>query len=268
MLPARVLTTPAAVTLRMRLLWRSATYTVPAPSTATPQGPTNFAASPAPSLNRPPARVLTVPSTTPTDGPIADRPFTRTTSGPVAANAGTVTVICVADALVTVPCARPNVTLSFAGVGSKPRPVSVRLSPGATRTADWPVTARPVCTRTNLPATASWPIAATGSWSPASVFFTKPTSVSKCATVSGEFAGGLYVSGVPMASEPMNGSYCKFSSAAPMAIAVVPESSCTFPGAAFVRLAQPSPVNEMSVRTRAAVRPGWLVPSPLMASST
>jgi hypothetical protein len=48
--PASLVVTPAAVTLRILLLLVSATYTVPAPSTATPRGLLNRAALPVPSV--------------------------------------------------------------------------------------------------------------------------------------------------------------------------------------------------------------------------
>src|SRR5204863_7843341 len=59
-----VLTTPAGVIFRMRLLPQSATYTLPAASTAKPLGLLNWAAAPVPSLYplSLPARVVTIKS--------------------------------------------------------------------------------------------------------------------------------------------------------------------------------------------------------------
>ena len=46
-----VVTTPAGVTSRIRLLFASATKRLPEPSTATPPGPLNRAALPVPSVD-------------------------------------------------------------------------------------------------------------------------------------------------------------------------------------------------------------------------
>src|SRR5262245_36714325 len=51
--PARVVTTPLGVTLRMVQFSESATYTLPAPSTATPVGKENLALLPTPSAQPP-----------------------------------------------------------------------------------------------------------------------------------------------------------------------------------------------------------------------
>src|SRR5947207_1614754 len=64
--PAIVLTAPAAVILRIVLLFLSATYTLPAASIATPYGLSNRASLPVPSLEPTwpavPANVLTAPA--------------------------------------------------------------------------------------------------------------------------------------------------------------------------------------------------------------
>src|SRR6476660_3485289 len=64
--PARVVTTPAGVILRMVQLARSATYPMPVASTATPVGRLKRAAAPVPSvlpvLPAVPARVVTTPA--------------------------------------------------------------------------------------------------------------------------------------------------------------------------------------------------------------
>src|SRR6478609_9888666 len=65
-MPASVVTSPAGVILRITALSSSATYTLPALSTATPFGKLNRAALPEPSVlpkvSAWPARVVTVPS--------------------------------------------------------------------------------------------------------------------------------------------------------------------------------------------------------------
>src|ERR1700722_9749422 len=64
--PARVVTTPALVTIRMVSLPESTTYTLPLPSTAAPQGLEKVAAAPTPSadpvLPAFPASVVTAPA--------------------------------------------------------------------------------------------------------------------------------------------------------------------------------------------------------------
>ena len=63
--PARVVTTPAGVTLRILLLPESATKTLPEPSMATPHGRKNDAAAPVASVlpcKPDPASVVTTPA--------------------------------------------------------------------------------------------------------------------------------------------------------------------------------------------------------------
>src|SRR4051812_28176972 len=66
--PPTVVTTPADVTLRMRLLLVSATYTLPAASTLTPDGLLNLALDPVASVNpavpEPASNVTTAPDVT------------------------------------------------------------------------------------------------------------------------------------------------------------------------------------------------------------
>jgi hypothetical protein len=62
--PANVVTTPAGVILRIRLLNVSATYTLPCASVARPSGLLNIALAPVPSVEpalEVPAKVVTTP---------------------------------------------------------------------------------------------------------------------------------------------------------------------------------------------------------------
>ena len=63
-LPAKVVTTPADVILRIRLLPRSATYKLPTESNATPAGLQKLALVPVPSADPCvlPAKVVTTPA--------------------------------------------------------------------------------------------------------------------------------------------------------------------------------------------------------------